>query len=227
MWDVQAGQQVRSFQIGRYPYAELNAVVTVLLIDDEITGIHTRDALTGTIIAVLGGAVACTTTVPASDVLSLISAIFAANTNPDLDTLCLATGSTYTLTTVNNTTSGANGLPPITSPLTIVGNGATITRDPAAPAFRLLFVDDTGDLTLQDVTLTRGLASGVEPGDDGGGVYNDRTLTVLDSTIANNTANSDGAASTTMARSPSAGQAASRATWQTTMVGAFTPRAAR
>jgi predicted outer membrane repeat protein len=125
-------------------------------------------------------------------VAGLISAIDAANANPDPDTICLAASSTYTLTAVHNTTSGANGLPAITTAITLVGNGATLTRDPAAPAFRLVLVSSSGTLTLENLTLTGGLASGAEPGDDGGGIYNRGTLTLTDSIVTANTANADG-----------------------------------
>lgn len=77
---------------------------------------------------------------------------------PDPDTICLTAGSTYTLTAVHNTASGANGLPPITTDIILIGNGATIARDAAAPPFRLLFVDTAGALTLEDATLAGGLA---------------------------------------------------------------------
>ncbi|HEX2276567.1 MAG TPA: hypothetical protein VHN13_05500 [Candidatus Tectomicrobia bacterium] len=55
------------------------------------------------------------------DVTCLINAITAANANGEANTITLAAG-TYTLTAVNNTTvDGPNGLPSITSPLTITG----------------------------------------------------------------------------------------------------------
>jgi hypothetical protein len=55
------------------------------------------------------------------DVACLISAITAANANGETNMITLAAG-TYTLTAVNNTTvDGPNGLPSITSPLTITG----------------------------------------------------------------------------------------------------------
>jgi hypothetical protein len=55
------------------------------------------------------------------DVACLIAAITAANANGEANTITLAAG-TYTLTAVNNTTvDGPNGLPSITSPLTIMG----------------------------------------------------------------------------------------------------------
>jgi hypothetical protein len=95
-------------------------------------------------------------------------------------TICL-TESVYNLTTVDNTTDGANGLPSITGDITIVGNGATIQRDPAAPAFRLFHIAATGSLTLDNLTVSGGLASGTAPGDDGGAVYNRGTLALVNS----------------------------------------------
>ena len=53
-------------------------------------------------------------------------AINTANSNPGADVINLAAGSTYELTSVNNLTDGSNGLPDITSQITINGNGATI-----------------------------------------------------------------------------------------------------
>lgn len=135
---------------------------------------------------------ACSFTITAGDDTALISAINAANANPDPDTICLAAGSTYTLTAHHNTTFGANGLPPITTDITLVGNGATIARDATAPPFRLLLVSATGALTLDDVTLTGGLAGVADPGDNGGAVYNLGTLTLIDSAITASSANGDG-----------------------------------
>jgi hypothetical protein len=77
---------------------------------------------------------------------------------------------------------GPNGLPLITSDITIAGNGATIRRATAGgtPAFRIFAVagagatipgtdpvyPPAGALTLRDLTLDNGLAQG---GDGGGG----------------------------------------------------------
>ena len=59
----------------------------------------------------------------AGDVQCLIDAINTANANGQENTIRLAAG-TYTLTAVDNgTSSDANGLPVITSPLTITGKG--------------------------------------------------------------------------------------------------------
>ena len=74
--------------------------------------------------------------------------------------------------------------------ITIDGNFSTVTRDSSAPQFRILAVGATGNLTLQFTTVSDG-ASG---GDHGGGINNAGTLTLLDSTVSNNTASvpSDG-----------------------------------
>ena len=63
----------------------------------------------------------------AGDVTCLIDAINQANANGEKNTIRLKAG-TYTLTDVDNTTpDGPNGLPSITSPLTIKGEGADTT----------------------------------------------------------------------------------------------------
>ena len=105
------------------------------------------------------------------------------------DTINLPAGSTFTLDSVH---SGKNGLPVITSQITIEGNGATIQRDGAAPQFRILEVDgsgaNNGDLTLKKATISAGDVSG-----SGGGVHNYRgTVSVESSTISGNTASDDG-----------------------------------
>jgi len=56
------------------------------------------------------------------DVACLIAAINTANANGQANTIRLQPG-TYTLRAVDNDTDGANGLPSITGPLTLVGEG--------------------------------------------------------------------------------------------------------
>ena len=100
----------------------------------------------------------------------------------------LDTGVIYTLDAPDNFADGFNGLPPITSELTINGNGSTIQRN-AASEFRIIHVGSSGDLTLNDGTV-RGGASGAR---NGGGIFNGGTLTVTNSTIsANSTSNDSG-----------------------------------
>jgi hypothetical protein len=94
----------------------------------------------------------CTTT-------ALVDAIDAANVAPDATTIELAAGCTYTLTTAVGGAGGPTGLPTISSPVIVQGNGATLRRDPAAPEFRLLRVG-AGSLRLEDATLTGGTVAG-------------------------------------------------------------------
>ena len=126
-----------------------------------------------------GGNVAC-----------LIAAINLANVNGHKNTIVLEAGA-YTLSAVDNDTNGPNGLPSITSTLTIKGvagaNATGITRisggPPQVPYFRLMHVAASGNLALQGVTLSGGFC----PSCDGNGLYNDGgVVTVTDSLFANN-----------------------------------------
>src|SRR5438552_1707656 len=84
-------------------------------------------------------ALAATFTIADGDVAGLKAAINTANGNNDDDTINLAAGGAYTLTAVDNSTKGPNGLPVIGADnaggaahkLTINGNGATIQRSGA------------------------------------------------------------------------------------------------
>jgi hypothetical protein len=134
----------------------------------------------------LGQSPALAATIPVNASCSLIDAITAANTDTAIggcpagagaDTILLPAGSTQTLTAVNNSAYGPTGLPVISSVITIAGQGSTIARDSAAPAFRIMAVNSTGDLTLQETTISGG----------SGGIVNfGGTLTVLDSIISSN-----------------------------------------
>jgi hypothetical protein len=127
----------------------------------------------------------CNNPNPITDTAALISEIIAGNNAGSPYTICLE-NSSYTLTQVNNSSNGDNGLPVITGDITIVGNGATITRDGAAPAFRFFTVDASGSLTLENVTLSNGRS-----GSGGGAILNEGTLTVINSTLSNNTVTVD------------------------------------
>jgi hypothetical protein len=72
-------------------------------------------------------------------------------------------------------------LPQITSEITLEGNGHAIDGN---KAFRVLNVLITGDLKLNNATITGGDAYF----DNGGGIYNSGTLTVNDSTLQDNSA---------------------------------------
>ena len=136
---------------------------------------------------------------------SLVQAITDANASPGPDTVQLAERCTYTLTAAHNNWYGPNGLPEISSDVTLEGNGSTILRGPTAPKFRFFFVGadpvlenylspGPGRLTLRDVTLTGGLAKGGDSNGGGGGagmggaIFNQGTVVVERSTLTANTA---------------------------------------
>jgi hypothetical protein len=127
----------------------------------------------------------------AGDVACLITAINTANAAGEANTITLEAG-TYTLTDVDNSTDGPNGLPSITSTLTIKGDGADTTileRASSAPSFRLVHVAASGNLWLAGVTIRGGGSQPIPRGqvDRGGGLYNNGgTVTVRQSTIVGN-----------------------------------------
>ena len=105
-----------------------------------------------------------------------------------------------TLSAVYANLNGPTGLPLITSRITIEGNGAAIHRAGNAPAFRLMAVTNSGDLTLQSMILSGGSDDGVLnrfgalsiknstiSGNGGNGVSNIYgTSTIENSTVSNN-----------------------------------------
>jgi hypothetical protein len=125
---------------------------------------------------------------------TLVDAITAANTDTATggcdagfgpDTIRLK--SDVTLTAVDNTDAGPNGLPTVTSKITIQGSGFSIGRDPSAPSFRILYVAATGDLTLEQVEVTGGEATA-----RGGGIWNAGELALQYVTIRANSVSSGG-----------------------------------
>ena len=145
--------------------------------------VHTQPAAAATITVGCGN----------TRVAELIAAIEQANSTPAADTIELAADCIYTLTTAHNTTEGPTGLPVISTPLTINGNGASIERSTAVdtPQFRLLIVK--ADLILHGLTLHNGATSSSDPEKKGGAIYNNGgTLTLIESTLRNNTAKNGG-----------------------------------
>ena len=122
----------------------------------------------------------------------------------------LASGCTYSLTSANNTVPGlgANGLPVITTPITINGGGgATIAGNNSN--FRIIAISGAagGSLTLNGVTVTGGNASGQGPAGFGGGIFNFAgTLQLNRSVVTGNAASGAGGgiASGTMGPGPGA-----------------------
>jgi Putative Ig domain len=134
---------------------------------------------------------------------SLIEAINNANNDaasfPDCaagsgpDRIVLPANANMILSTVQALRYGQSGaplgLPLITSPITIEGNGSTIARDASAPAFGLIGVRFPGSLTFQNLTLRGGSFAGVS---------NDGTLSIKNSTISGNSGGVDNIFGTTM-----------------------------
>jgi hypothetical protein len=146
------------------------------------------------LLALAQGAQAATitvnTTIPkinSSDGLcSLIEAIVNANddaaTHADCaagsgaDTIGLPAASTLTVTNTYVHYHGATGLPTITSDITIDGNGSKIAAKKGA-GFRLFAVESSGDLTLDNATVSGGSQR------YGGTIFNYGALTITDSTV--------------------------------------------
>jgi hypothetical protein len=139
----------------------------------------------------------------------LVAAIVAANTSGG-GVINLASGCTYSLTSANNTLPGigSNGLPVITTPITINGgDGTTIAGNNSN--FRIVAISGQagGTLTLNAITITGGNISGDGPAGFGGGILNlAGTLTLNHSVVTGNTASGAGGgiASGTMGPGPGA-----------------------
>lgn len=117
--------------------------------------------------------------------------------------IALSPGVTYTLSKVDNYWFGPDALPPISASVTIVGNDATVTRAsaPGTRAFRFFYVAGgrsgmpAGNLTLQDLTLSDGLAKGGNGGNSGGAgagmggaIFDQGTLALRRVTLSGNRA---------------------------------------
>jgi hypothetical protein len=128
-------------------------------------------------------------TCAAGDVACLIDTINMANANGEANTITLQAG-TYTLTDVDNDTDGPNGLPSVTSTLTIQGAGAdttVIAREPSAPPFRLGHISAMGTLTVDRLTLQGGGGGGFGLLHSGAGLFNQGgILTLTHVTLTNN-----------------------------------------
>jgi hypothetical protein len=149
--------------------------------------------------------VVTTITLTNNDPHALINAINLADatiTGPNQTVqINLLANATYTLTGVDNYWYGPNGLPPIDNNITIAGNGATITRSSGtSPDFRFFYVSGGlelpgGTLTLQDLTLSNGVAKGGDGFSGGGGglgaggaIFNQGSVTLQGVTLNNNQA---------------------------------------
>ena len=129
--------------------------------------------------------------IPSGNVTALIAAINTANANGEENIINLEAG-TYILTTIDNNTSGPNGLPVVSSRMSIVGVGAELTvieKDTGAPVFRILHVAALGNLTLERVTLTgAGGFGNISQPLSGGAIQAFGPLTIANSNIVDNIA---------------------------------------
>ena len=103
---------------------------------------------------------ASTFTCSSGDVACLIAAINTANTNGEPENTIRLSPGTYTLTAVDNDTQGPNGLPSVTSTLTIRadvdGSEVMVVRAATAPGFRFLHAGSGAVLTVHGITLSGG-----------------------------------------------------------------------
>lgn len=127
------------------------------------------------------------------DVAGLVNAITTANTNGQDDTINLAANGTYTLTAVNNTQTGANGLPIVRTDaghtITFNGNRTTIARASNASPFRIFQLASGAVATINGVIVSNGstVAGLSESSVSGGGIaINSATLTMVNCTVSGN-----------------------------------------
>jgi sugar lactone lactonase YvrE len=137
---------------------------------------------------------------PATTSITLRDATNAANNTGGSNVIELAANTTYIVSPANvdNVTNGPNALPAISSNITIEGNGAILHRTgtgtTTADALRFFYVagglsgQPAGTLTLHDLTLENGLASGAGASANGGAIYSQGTLTLDTVTVMNNRA---------------------------------------
>jgi hypothetical protein len=111
----------------------------------------------------VGQAPALAATITVTGGCTLVDAIKAANTDLAAGGCPAGSGAdvieltaNVELIVVDNSTDGPNGLPSVTSPLTLNGNNHTLQRSTVSGTaeFRLLHVAESGDLTLNGITLS-------------------------------------------------------------------------
>ncbi|MDD5274228.1 MAG: choice-of-anchor Q domain-containing protein [Methylovulum sp.] len=137
---------------------------------------------------------------------TLINAINNANTDTDtdgpigcpagsgVDTINLVRNKTYTLTTVDNNTDGNNGLPVLSSEITINGNDSVVSRT-GQSYFRIFHIAETGKVLLKSITIQNGRLY-TPPSDkvldEGGGVLNKGSTTMVNSVVSANITGGNG-----------------------------------
>lgn len=131
---------------------------------------------------------ACTVNIAAGSTSELISAINTANSNgPGTDVICLSAGSVYTFSSgpFTNGFDGGNALPIITSNITILGNGATLTRS-GNSHFRFFFITSGAAVWLDNITLNNGRCAAGDCYEGGAIFHYFGQLTITNSTLSGN-----------------------------------------
>jgi parallel beta-helix repeat protein len=124
------------------------------------------------------------------DVTALIAAIRTANSTIEPDEIVLEPG-VYALTQPDNThgTDGANGLPSITTVITLTSaspqQAAIVIRGSDSPRFRIFHVSSNGTLVLVNVFADRGAAA---IGTVGGGLLNLGRTSIIGGGVASSSA---------------------------------------
>ncbi|KAB2892928.1 MAG: hypothetical protein F9K28_10750 [Bacteroidetes bacterium] len=178
VWNTNTGQLIT--------FLETEEIIDNIEINPDGTLLVYSNYRLGTINAIpIAGDVTCDYS--PTDTAALISTITTANGTLEHNTICLTDSATYTFTTAH---IPLNALPAITSEITIIGDGATLTRQAGAPLFGFFEVSAGGNLTLENLTLNGG-----DVGNDTGGalVNEGGTVTLNNVTFTNNHANTGGA----------------------------------
>jgi hypothetical protein len=148
---------------------------------------HTLSILSGAILCAAGITVLMSTAAQAQVACTqtaLVAAVNAAN-EAGGGNITLTPGCSYVLTSSNGGgTNGPDGLPVITTAITLTGNANIITRAATALPFRIVEVSASGNLTLKSVTLSNGSAAL----NGGGGILNAGAVTLTGSALSGNTA---------------------------------------
>lgn len=139
----------------------------------------------------------CTTdgtyNVPANDTDALLLALTTASRDfcfTGNKTISLASNSTYTFNEAVTSFNGDSALPTIAQDIIMQGNGSTLrlrNGNGGTPDYRFVYVDFNGDLTLRNLTIDGGAATG-----NGGILSNFDTLILENVTIKNGTASNFG-----------------------------------
>ncbi len=153
----------------------------------------------------------CPVNLTVSSTAALIAAINQANTCPSSSTITLSPSGDFHFAAPDNGTDGGNGLPVITSKITINGSGATLLPTTVLNA-RYFDVAAGGNLSINNLTMQNGGVDDINGGAilnagtvtisnvtvtsgsaiDGGGLYNTGTANINHSTFSHNNATNGG-----------------------------------